>query len=258
MCTVKSQLTFGWLNLKDVFHWRNQYSVVFSGCCCFSSWCMYIYEWVCSLSVPAGWTSPTRPCRLAQCLLADAPHSDMCVPAHLFRPHYCQACVNKYPGVERSSVPVLHHQWSSVCWAPPPLLQQGWQEPWLHCKHCSYSPSAQTPTLHSILCADTDAPTRTAYTRTPPPGTHTDKQILTHICSFTPIIFLFTGSIGVQQTRIVLGHLLWSTAPTATCDIYTDSDNYFILKSSVCHWYDCWYNNGWNVILNHFASLYRE
>lgn len=54
-----------------------------------------------------GAASPTPP---SPRLLADVPHSDMCVPAHLFRAHYCQACVNKYPGVARSSVPVLHHR----------------------------------------------------------------------------------------------------------------------------------------------------
>lgn len=42
----------------------------------------------------------------------------MCVPAHLFRPHYCQACVNKYPGVERSSVPVLHHRGAQSAGCP--------------------------------------------------------------------------------------------------------------------------------------------
>lgn len=107
------------------------------------------------------WTSPTRLHRLPHCLLADAPHSDMCVPAHLFGAHYCQACVNKYPGVERSWVAHTSSPRSSVCRAtpprPPPPLELGWQEPWLHCKHCSYSPSAQTPTLHSILHSGTEA-----------------------------------------------------------------------------------------------------
>lgn len=56
--------------------------------------------------------------RLPHCLLADAPHSDMCVPAHLFRAHYCQARVNKYPGVERSSVPVLHHRGAQSAGCP--------------------------------------------------------------------------------------------------------------------------------------------
>lgn len=90
---------------------RTHIGLLFFHCCFWSD--VFVSTSGCAAStlcVPAGWTSPTRLHRLPHCLLADAPHSDMCVPAHLFGPHYCQACVNKYPGVERSSVPVLHHR----------------------------------------------------------------------------------------------------------------------------------------------------
>lgn len=133
-------------------------------CCCFWSG-VHVGTSRCAPSAPcccvsAGCTSPSH---LPHCLLADAPHSDMCVPAHLFSPHYCQACVNKYPGVEHSSVPVLHHRGAQSAGRPSPV-QQGWQEPWLHCKHCSYSPSAQTLTLHSILSTGTPTSTHAALT----------------------------------------------------------------------------------------------
>lgn len=157
--------------------------------------CACGYMWVCSLSslrcrVSAGWTSPTRLHHLPHCLLADAPHSDMCVPAHLFRPHYCQACVNKYPGVERSSVPVLHHRGAQS--AGRPLLSCSRADrnhdytvstvvihllPKL--RHCTLSCALAQEHVHMrCSCTCTDIRTGT--------HTHTDKQILTDICSFIP------------------------------------------------------------------------
>lgn len=124
----------------------------------------------------------------------------MCVPAHLFRPHYCQACVNKYPGVERSSVPVLHHQGAQS--AGRPLLSCSRADrnhdytvstvvihllPKL--RHCtpSYAP-AQGHAHIQRSCARTHLLTGT--------HTHTDKQTLADICSFIPISFFPSSATG--------------------------------------------------------------
>ena len=168
--------------------WRRTQDIMYLFCVVVSSQ-MCCSEWVCSLSsvcrasVPAGWTSPTRLCRLPHCLLADAPHSDMCVPAHLFRPHYCQACINKYPGVERSSVPVLHHRGAQS--AGRPLLSCSKPDrnhdytvstvvihllPKL--RHCTPSYTPAPGDTHTYACSCTCTHIRT--------GTHTRWQTNTY------------------------------------------------------------------------------
>lgn len=144
----------------------------------------------------------------------------MCVPAHLFRPHYCQACVNKYPGVERSSVPVLHHQGAQS--AGRPLLSCSRADrnhdytvstvvihllPKL--RHCtpSYAP-AQGHAHIQRSCARTHLLT----------GTHTHTLTNKHSQIFAlsfPLVFYPPVQRGVQATWTTCCHLHCTNIPTA-------------------------------------------
>lgn len=144
----------------------------------------------------------------------------MCVPAHLFRPHYCQACVNKYPGVERSSVPVLHH-WGAQS-AGCPLLSCSKADrnhdytvstvvihllPKL--RHCtpSYTPVQRHAHIHcSCTCTHIF---RGTHTHTP-----TNKYLQIFELSF-PLFLPFGVTIGVQTTCTILCYLHCKKIPTA-------------------------------------------
>ncbi len=69
--------------------------------------------------------------------------------------------------------------------------------------------------------------------------THADKQILTDICSFIPIIFPFCATTGEQATWTVLCCLHWRKIPTAACVAAAPSLNHYCnvcnTKQSVMH-----------------------
>lgn len=121
-------------------------------------------------------------------------------------------CVNKYPGVDRSSVPVLHHQG----------VQSGGR-PLLSCSRAdrNHDYTVSTVVIHLLpkLRHHTPsyAPThKHSYTHIQKKEhTPTDKQMLTDIWSFIPIIFFSSVLPVVLATCCPCCHLHSANIPAA-------------------------------------------